>query len=337
MPKHVLVAYDPGEKKKNVIADVLSGTARISYLPDLSAAEKDRVLAEADVVLGKSLSIREIRPEDLKKMQNLRFIQAVFAGADNIPFHQIPDRIIVACNPGAFAQPIAEHVLAMTLCLAKSLLVNHRLLAEGRFEQETLNKPLKDQICGIVGLGGNGRETAKIMQAAGMRIYGINRSGTCDLPVDFLGTMKDLPAVLRESDVLVLCVPLTRETRGLIGEKELKQMKPEAILINVARGDVINQEALYRHLADNPKFCAGIDTWWKEPGTHGVFTLDYPFFELPNLLGSPHNADDVPGVMTAALKRAAENIRQFLNDQKIFGRVDRNDYQGLNEFRAEKP
>ena len=334
MPNHVLVTYDPGEKKKAVIADVLDTSARIFYLPEVPDAEKDRVLAETDAVLGKSLSDREIRPEDLEKMAGLRFIQVVFAGADTIPFQHIPEQIVVANNPGAFAQPIAEHVLAMTLCLAKSLLVNHRLLARGRFEQNVLNKPLKDRICGIIGLGGNGRETAKIMQAAGMRIFGINRSGDSDLRLDFLGTMQDLSTVLRASDVLVLCVPLTRQTQNLIGDQQLKLMKPEAIVINVARGDLINQRALYRHLKDNPDFCAGIDTWWKEPGTHGMFALEHPFFELPNLLGSPHNADDVPGVMTDAVKRAAGNIRQFLNNQPIFGRVDRTDYQGLDALRA---
>ena len=336
MPKNVLVTYDPGEKKKAVIADVLGTTARITYLPEVSGSARQRVLAETDAVLGKSLSHRELPPEDLNSMTRLRFIQVVFAGADAIPFEHIPEQIIVANNPGAFAQPIAEHVLAMTLCLAKSLLVNHHLLAQGRFEQNVWNKPLKGRICGIIGLGGNGRETAAIMQAVGMKVFGINRSGESDLPLDFLGTMQDLPRLLRESDVLVLCVPLTRQTHDLIGEQELRQMKPEAMLINVARGDVINQGALYRHLQDNPNFCACIDTWWKEPGTHGAFALDYPFFDLPNLLGSPHNADDVPGIMTEAVKRATENIRQFLNNEPIVGRVDRSDYQGLDAVRAGK-
>ncbi|MCF8038417.1 MAG: hypothetical protein K9K79_03790 [Desulfohalobiaceae bacterium] len=327
MSYRVLVTHHLEETEKKAISDVLSDVARISYWPVVSEPEKNQILAETDVILGQSLSAREIQPRDIQRMDKLRFIQAVFAGADNIPFEHIPPRITVACNPGAFAEPIAEHVLAMTLALAKSLLENHLLLARGRFEQNKLNKALKAKTCGIVGLGGNGREVAAIMQAVGMTVYGINRSGQSDQAVDFLGTMKDLPALLQNSDVLVLCVPLTRQTNNLITKQELRQMKPDAILINVARGDVINQRDLYQHLREHPEFQAGIDTWWVEPGTHGRFSVEYPFFELPNLLGSPHNADDVQGVMTAATKKAALNIRHFLLGEKIFGEVDRKDYE----------
>ena len=103
-------------------------------------------------------------------------------------------------------------------------------------------------------------------------------------------------------------------------------MKPDGILINVARGKVIEQQALYDHLRNTPSFAAGIDTWWSEPGDSGGFKLDYPFFDLPNFVGSPHNADDVPGIMTAAAKMAAENIRRFLEGGSIRGKLDRSDY-----------
>lgn len=327
MPHHVLVTHHPEEETKQIMTDVLSNTARISFLPEVSGSERNQVLAQADVVLGKSLSTHEIPPEDLQRMKNLGLVQLVFAGADTIPFEHIPEKVLVANNPGAFSQPIAEHVLAMTLALAKSLLENHALLSKGRFEQNKLNKGLQGQTCGIVGLGGNGRAVAKLLQRVGMRVLGINRSGTSDVDIDFLGTSKDLPFLLHNSDVLVLCVPLNRWTKHLITAEELSQMKPDAILINVARGEVIKQRDLYLHLANNPGFSVGIDTWWVEPGTHGFFAVEYPFFELPNLIGSPHNADDVQGVMTEASKRAAENIRRFFKEGEMLGMVDREDYR----------
>ncbi|MCF8106692.1 MAG: hypothetical protein K9K64_14515 [Desulfohalobiaceae bacterium] len=326
MSYHVLVTHQPEERQKKVISEVLKETARISYLHDLSGPGKQKVLTETDVVLGLSLSPREIQPKEIQQMEKLRFIQVIFAGADNIPFGHIPEGISVAANPGAFAEPIAEHVLAMSLALAKSLVENHLLLARGRFEQQKLNKALKNRICGVVGLGGNGKAVACLMKAVGMRVHAINRTGQSDLDIDFLGTVKELPFLLQNSDVLVLCVPLTRQTNNLITKQELRQMKQDAILINVARGDVINQRDLYQHLRDHPEFQAGIDTWWVEPGTHGSFSVEHPFFELPNLLGSPHNADDVQGAMTAATKRAAENVRRFLLEEKVSGKVDRKDY-----------
>jgi phosphoglycerate dehydrogenase-like enzyme len=175
-------------------------------------------------------------------------------------------------------------------------------------------------------MGGNGAAIARLMKGVGMEVHGINRSVSSPLPLDFIGAPAEMDAVLRRSDVVVLTVPLTRQTRHLIGRHELQIMKPDGILVNVARGKVVEQQALYNHLKKTPLFSAGIDTWWSEPGDSDGFKLDYPFFDLPNLVGSPHNADDVPGIMTAATKMAAENIRHFLEGNAIRGKVDKADY-----------
>jgi phosphoglycerate dehydrogenase-like enzyme len=112
----------------------------------------------------------------------------------------------------------------------------------------------------------------------------------------------------------------------MIGREELNEMKKDAILINVARGEVIEQEALYKHLLENREFKVGIDTWWEEPVSHGAFRLKYPFFNLPNVIGSPHIADMVPGTMLTATKLAVENIKNHLRGKKIQGVLNRLDY-----------
>ena len=134
--------------------------------------------------------------------------------------------------------------------------------------------------------------------------------------------------VFKASDVVVVTTPLTRTTRDLIGKKELEWMKEDAILINVGRGDVINQKALYDHLKSHTEFRAGIDTWWSEPEEPGTFKLEYPFFELPNIIGSPHCADHVPGAMSHAIRSALENVKNFLLGKEIRGVLDRKDYLG---------
>jgi phosphoglycerate dehydrogenase-like enzyme len=243
-----------------------------------------------------------------------------------MPFADLPPRIIVAGNPGAYATPMAEHVMAMTLALAKHLLVQQQKLKEGQFDQFTPNKMLSGMTAGILGYGGIGRATARLMRAFGMRIYAINTSGTSSEPADFVGTLRDLERVLRESDVVVLSLPLTQSTRGLIGERELGWMKPEAILINVARGALLDEEALYTHVKSHPDFLLGIDAWLIEPFLAGQFRMEYPFLDLPNVLGSPHNSGVVPGVLMGASRQAADNIRRFLKGEQVVGLVHREDY-----------
>jgi phosphoglycerate dehydrogenase-like enzyme len=157
------------------------------------------------------------------------------------------------------------------------------------------------------------------MRAVGMQVYGVNRSGQTDVAVDYIGSTAGIEKVLAESDVVVLTVPLNRHTRNLIGLSELKLMKSDAILVNVARGDIVDQKALYEHMTANPGFRAGIDTWWSEPASHGAFRLEYPFFDLPNFLGSPHNADIVPQAMLTATRQALNNLKNYLQGHKVKG------------------
>jgi phosphoglycerate dehydrogenase-like enzyme len=132
--------------------------------------------------------------------------------------------------------------------------------------------------------------------------------------------------VLAAADVLVITLPLTLTTRGLLGSRELALMKPAAILVNVARGAIIDQRALYEHLSTHPQFSAGIDTWWAEPAGERPFRTAYPFFDLPNVLGSPHNSSIVTGTMLSAARLAAENVRRYLRGEAVAGVVRRTDY-----------
>jgi len=334
MNKNILVTYAPGEEERDIYREVLEDIADVQYLADKTGNERIELLNRAEVLIALSFSQNEIDPAEISRLENMRFVQLIYAGADNIPFAHIPEDTVVASNVGAFAEPIAEHVLALTLALAKNLFPKYKLLCDGRFDRSGFNRKLKDGICGIIGFGGNGRKISMIMRAVGMKVYGINRSGKTGAPVDFMGKVTDMKKVLQVADVVVVTTPLTRETRNLMGKKELDWMKPDAILINVGRGDVINQQALYEHLESNPDFRAGIDTWWSEPVSHQDFTLEYPFCKLPNFIGSPHNADHVPGSIPHATRMALGNVKDFLLGKAIRGVLDRNDY--LNPTRTSR-
>ena len=327
MKKNILVSYSPGENQKMVFHEILEDLAHIDFLPEKKDHDRIKLLKGADVIVALSFSKKEIDPREISHLQNLRFIQLVYAGADNIPFNLIPEDILLASNVGAFAEPVAEHVLALVLALAKNIMPNNRMLAGGQFDRTGFNQELRGGVCAIVGFGGNGKAIARTMQAMGMKIFGINRSGTTDAPIEFVGKASDLKKAIDTSDVVVVTTPLNRETRDLIGKKELEWMKEDAILINVGRGDVINQKALYDHLKSHPNFRAGIDTWWSEPADRGDLELDFPFFELPNIIGSPHCADHVPQSTPGATRKALENVKRFLLGNNIRGVLDRNDYR----------
>jgi phosphoglycerate dehydrogenase-like enzyme len=327
MNNNVLVTYEPDDTEVKLFPEILGEVANINYLARASEKKRHEFLKLADVIVALSFSERELDFREISYFQNLRFIQLVYAGADNLPFHLIPEDIILASNVGAFANPIAEHVLALVLVLAKNIIPNYKGLCEGQFDRTGFNQEISGGVCTIIGFGGNGKSIARTMKAIGMKVYGINRSGKTEASIDFIGNTKDLKWVLESSGVVVVTTPLNRETRDLIGKKELEWMQKDAILINVGRGDVINQKALYDHLKTHPDFRAGIDTWWSEPAERGELELDYPFFDLPNIIGSPHCADHVPRSMPGATRKALENVKCYLRGNPIRGIVDRNDYR----------
>ena len=320
------VTFIPEEKEMQILRSVLDGVSEICCLPGLDAARRAEVLAAVDVILARSFARAEVAPEEADRLAGTRLVQMIFAGVNHVPFDRLPVNVKVAGNAGAFAGPLAEHVLGMVLCLAKKMLPGHLGLVQGRFESSVFSRELRGGTCGVIGMGGNGAAIADLMKKVGMRVLGVNRRGTSSVDLDFMGTLRDMDRVLETSDVVVLTVPLTLSTVHMIGRRELQLMKPQAILINVGRGMVIDQAALYGHLKTTPSFSAGIDTWWSEPGDPQGFELDFPFFDLPNLIGSPHKADHVPEIMQTAVQLAAENIHNYLDGKPIRGEVNRADY-----------
>lgn len=323
--QNIVATYTSSPEQKALFLELLGSEAALTFLSEIPPAQREECLERAHILLSWNFP-REIQPQDYPHLQQVRFIQLLSAGADHMPFADLPAHILVASNPGAYAAPMAEHVLAMTLALAKRLLVEHQKLQQGTFDQFTPNRSLSGMTAGILGFGGIGRATARLMRAFGMRISAINSSGTSPEPADFLGTLQDLEHVLRDSDVVVIALPLTKATRGLIGREELAWMKPNTILVNVARGAIIDEEALYTHVQSHPAFLVGIDAWWTEPFLHGAFRLEYPFLDLPNVLGSPHNSAVVANVLVDAARQAAENVRHFLRGEQVGGIARREDY-----------
>jgi phosphoglycerate dehydrogenase-like enzyme len=307
----LVVVYDLEANGRRIVSDALGDVAEAVYLTDLDDAARADALRNADALLARTT--RELHQGEIALLKDVRLVQFINAGIDFVPLAEMPAGVVVATNGGAYAEPMAEHALAMALAGAKRLLVEHAALARGEFNQFARNRMLAGGVCGILGFGGIGVATARLARGIGMRVHAINRRGKSEEQVDWMGTPDQLDALLDASDLLVICTPLTPTTLGMIGAQQLARMKDDAILVNVARGEIVDERALYERLVACPRFTACIDAWWIEPVRHGVFRMDQPFMTLPNVIGSPHNsAAAISGTGTVGLQRAIANIKRAL-------------------------
>jgi len=323
---NVLVTFSPPPSVREVFFEMLGSLADVRYLEEVEEDDRSVALAGADVVMGWMLD-RELRDqEEFAQLASARLVQLLSAGVDQVPLDLIPEAVPVASNAGGYAAPIAEHVLAMALSLGKHLSLRHAEMKAGIFEQHVPNDEIRGSVVCIVGLGGIGRASADLFRSLGARIWAVTRSGAAEEGVEHVMTLVALVDGLAAADVVVLSIPLTRRTRGLIGMRELSCMKPDAILVNVARGPVVDEAALYGHLTTHPTFRAGIDTWWDEPRGSTVFSPRFPFLELPNVLGSPHNSGITESSLAHAARNAAVNIRRVLEGEAVAHLVDRREY-----------
>ena len=314
MAASLVVTFKLDERHRREVADALGSGVEIVYLTNLPPERRAQALSGASAVLARNTG-KELLEHEPALLANVRLIQIMTAGVDFIPLHLLPPGVKVASNGGAYAGMMAEHAVAMTLAAAKRLTEEQAALKRGVFNQFRSNKMLAGLTFGVFGFGGIGVATARLMRAFGMQVHAVNRRGSSEEPTDWIGTTARLDELLAASDVLLVSTPLTRTTMGAIGARELGLMKDDAILLNLARGEVIDEAALYAHLLAHPKFIACIDAWWVEPVRHGEFRMDYPFLDLQNVIGSPHNSASSGKSLSIALGHALANIRRVLDGQ----------------------
>lgn len=307
----VLVTFDPGRERREALSEALGDVADLRYWPELDASEREGVLRSCRALVSYD-PFADLGEGAFAMLESCQLLQCLTAGVDFLPLRSLPEHISVAYNAGAYAEPMAEHVLAMALAAAKRLPQEHEAMRNGEFNQFRPTRRLAGSVCGILGYGETGREVARLMRALGVRIQAVNRSGRTDDPVEFAGTLDDLGRVMETSDIIVVTLSLTRRTSGIIDAGQLARTRPGAILVNVARGEVVDQGALYRHLSERPGFTACLEAWWVEPVRHGRFELEHPFLDMPNVIASPHNSAVTEGFLGTVVRRGAMNVRRLL-------------------------
>ena len=259
------------------------------------AGSEDELIAnlkDADVVL---VSAAQITRRVLESLPRCHAVVRYGIGVDNVDLEKATDNGIVVAHVLDFCtEEVSNHALALLLALARRLLPLHRDAVAGRWQQEHAWRlaPVHGQTLGIVGFGNIGQAVARKARAFDMRV--LARDPYCDhSAAEEMGvTLVPLDELLADSDYVSLHTPLTPETRHLIGAAELKAMKPSAVLINTARGPVVDGAALAEALATGEIAAAALDVFLQEP-----LPADDPLCRLENVLLTPHVASVSPTAM----------------------------------------
>jgi len=264
--------------------------------------------------------------------KSLKLIQIPFAGVDKINFEHYKKRSnVYLCNVHANKHAVAEHTMSLIFALSKMIIRNDNDLRKGVWHGFPMREPtiqLYGKKLGIVGLGSIGWEVAKIGYALGMKVFAIKRNigmenhGKKNI-LEFLGTQKDLKTVIKISDFIVLSVPLTDNTKGLISEKELNLMQAK-YLINVSRGEVIDEKALYLALKNRRLAGAAVDVWYQYPNKErkDVLPSKYDFHHLSNVLMSPHIAGYTDEALKENMKAIFENIVRVYRGEEPVNQIN---------------
>jgi phosphoglycerate dehydrogenase-like enzyme len=256
--------------------------------------------------------------KELKEAKNLKWVQATSAGVDYYMFDEFINSNVKLTNVrGMHGRTISEHVLMMMLVISRNLTTafnNQNKKIWERYEADLiLNKKLV-----IVGLGGIGKELAKVASSMGLEIIGVDINDPELSYIKKVYKPENLQEALSLGDFIVIATPLTDETYHLISENEFNAMKKTAAFINIARGKVVDQNALYQILKDKKIANAAIDVFEEEP-----LDTDSPLWNLDNIIITPHVAGTMPEYMENASDIFVENLKLYLKNEHLKNLVDK--------------
>lgn len=236
---------------------------------------------DAHVVM---LANMPLSPLVVEQAANLKFIDVAFTGVDHIPMEQAKARGIAVSNASGYAtQAVAELALSFMIQLLRNVGQTEEKCRQGSTKEGLVGNLLCGKTVGIVGAGAIGKKTAQLCKAFGCHVIAFNRSPVSDPAIDEQVTLDEL---LGRADIVSLHCPLTPQTKGLIGGAQLAAMKPSAILINTARGAVVDSAALAQALKNGEISGAACDVFEMEP----PLPLDHPLLHCPNTIVTPHIA-----------------------------------------------
>ena len=275
---------------------------------------------KADVILAGYLKV-DLLPTIFPKAARVRWVHSLRAGVEKVLFPELVASPVIFTNArGAYRRQLADFVVAAILFFAKDLrrmITNQEAGVWAPFDPDDV----EGKVLGIVGYGEIGRACAERARCFGMKILGLRRRAELSrgdaLPDEVFGPDR-LREMLSRCDYVLLATPNTTATRHLIGKSEIEAMKPGAVLINVGRGSVVDEQALAEALEGNRIRGAALDVFEAEPLPAG-----HPFYRLKNLLLAPHCADQTPMWREHAVEDFIRNLGRFTRGEALENVVDK--------------
>ena len=307
----ILISFDLSQEHVERIQSCLPGIdVRKSSDPRVLLSE----IRDAEVLLA-----GRFNSEMFAVAEKLRWVQAVAAGVDRFLFDNFVSSGVILTNArGVHPAQVSDHALALVLAFSRKLDKFMRSQFEKKWTRLECEE-LQRKVIGIVGLGAIGREIARKAKCFGMKVVALDKNVAVQPSfVDELLKPPALLALLRQSDFVVLSVPLTKETEGLIGERELTAMKRDAILTNVSRGRIVQEEALVRALKESKIGGAGLDVFEKEP-----LPSSSELWAMENVVITPHVAGSTPHYWSRVCDIFCENLRRYASGQPLINVIDK--------------
>lgn len=316
--KTLLINLEPDRLSEKQLSQIQSAAPDMRIRMTRDSDEIETILNDVEIVVGGL-------PHHLfSKATNLRWLQQWGAGADwllRVPEAVQHDFVLTSAS-GVHAIPISEQIIGYLLAFARGL---HRAVcAQVKHQWHRETKQSLFELAGktmvLVGVGAIGGRTAEIAVALGMRVLGVRRDPQTEMPnIEAMYSPAQLLEVLPQADFVVLTVPLTQETQGMIGERELRVMKSTAYIVNIGRGGTIQQDTLVRALQEGWIAGAGLDVFAMEP-----LPQDSPLWEMENVIVTGHYAGMTPNYDDRALEILLENLRRYRAGHPLLNVVDKN-------------
>jgi phosphoglycerate dehydrogenase-like enzyme len=314
----VLVLADPADPQLAMLADLPEKTG---IAVGNSTEAFQRAAPDASVIFNWGGS-RALLREVFAMAPKVRWVHSRSAGLDSLLFPELVESSVPLTNgTGVFSPSLGEFALGAILYFAKDFRRMIRNQMAARWEQFDIVE-ISGQTVGIVGYGDIGRAVATRVRAMGMRVLAVKRHGpplnNVDPLVEQIYSPEQRIEMISRCDYIVASAPLTSETRGMIGEAEFAAMKPSAVVINLGRGPVIDEDAMLKALTGGSIKGAGLDVFTHEPLPDG-----HPFYRLENVLLSPHCADHTADWLEQAMRFFLENFERFRKGEPLRNVVDK--------------
>jgi D-2-hydroxyacid dehydrogenase (NADP+) len=292
-------------------------SARANIIVSRSRSELADAIPRAEIFFGWRFS-----ENYYQQAKNLRWVHLASAGIDGgLPPAIFDDDIIITCSKGLHPAAMADTAMGMMLALTRNLHFARELQKERRWAFDIVSSGvgiLEGKTLGIIGAGFVGQAIAKRAKAFGMKVIGINSDGHKAAGFAEIGSISRLPWLLKQSDIVVMTIPSTDKTQNLLGPRQFALMKKGAILINIGRGRVIDQNALLNAINEGKIAGAGLDVFAEEP-----LPEKSPLWEIPNVIITPHIAGMMPEHIERVTNLFLDNLEKYLAGKKLSGLVSK--------------